>query len=290
MNRTKYIIAAAALGLILCPTTKAREEIKFTSLPEVVRTTVFQHYKITSPDKVVRVVQEPNNIYEITVLTDGGDQEVYVTADGNIVERPSAVVGSIGSDQGSADQGSAEVTVTMDDVRTGGDRYVFVQDQGPDAVYIDHQTNKRVIVKGGAGQGGRGGVRTTEENRTNVQTNETNRTNIRTNEENKDNARTEDKGQPSQGTQHSMSRGEQKDQGNQDQSAVGNGQEQKTRDTSGNPRTEEKNANQNEKNADQRDMKGTQGEKQPHQTNRTPGEQQSQEKSKGKAKPSPSSQ
>ena len=290
MNRTKYIIAAAALGLFMCATTKARE-IKFTTLPEVVRTTVFHHYNITAPEKVVRVVEETNSIYEVTVLTDSGDQVIYVSTDGTIVERPSTVV--------EGESGSVEVTITMDEIKSGAERYEFVQDQGPDAIYIDHQTNKRVIVKGAAGQGGRGGVRTTEDNKTNVQTNETNRTEVRTNEENKGSVRTEDKDQQSdamrdkngkgtanetdklenQKTQHTVSREDQKDQG--DRGTVGNGQEQKTRDGSGNPRTQEKNA-------DQRDMKDSQGKKEQHQTTRTPGEQ-SEEKSKGKAKPSPSS-
>jgi hypothetical protein len=298
MNRTKYIIAACALGLCLCAATQAKEikkEIQFTTLPQVVRTTVFHRYNIVSPEKVVRVVEEPDNIYEITVLTDSGDQVVYVTADGNIVQRPSTVVEEGG-------QGSAEVTVTMDEIRGAGERYEFLQDQGPDAIYIDHQTNKRVIVKGGAGQGSRGGARSTEENKTNIRTNETERTKVETDQENKGSVRTEDKDQQSgamrektdegnadegnknmrqdQRTQHDVSRGEQKDQGNQER--VGNGQEQKTRDTSVNPRTDEKST-------DQRNMKENQGEKQQHQTSRTPGEQQSQDKSKSKAKPSPGS-
>jgi hypothetical protein len=298
MNRTKYIIAACALGLCLCAATQAKEikkEIQFTTLPQVVRTTVFHRYNIVSPEKVVRVVEEPDNIYEITVLTDSGDQVVYVTADGNIVQRPSTVVEEGG-------QGSAEVTVTMDEIRGAGERYEFVQDQGPDAIYIDHQTNKRVIVKGGAGQGSRGGARSTEENKTNIRTNETDRTKVQTDQENKGSVRTEDKDQQSgamrektdegnadegnknvrqdQRTQHDVSRGEQKDQGNQER--VGNGQEQKTRDTSANSRTDEKST-------DQRNMKENQGEKQQHQNSRTPGEQQSQDKSKSKAKPSPGS-
>ena len=165
MNRTKYIIAAAALGLLLCATTNARE-IQFTTLPEVVRTTVFHKYKITSPEKIVRVVEEPGNIYEVTVLTDSGNQIVYVNAEGTVVERPSGVVETTGGSE------SGEVTVTLDEVQAAGERYEFVQDQGPDAIYIDHQSNKRVIVKGAAGHGPRGGVRTKEGSKTDVQTDE----------------------------------------------------------------------------------------------------------------------
>jgi hypothetical protein len=278
MNRTKYIIAAAGLGLFLCATTKAKE-IQFTTLPQVVRTTVFHHYNITSPRKVVRVVEEPDNIYEVTVLTDSGDQVIYVNAGGTIVERPSGVVETRGQSE------SGEITVTMDEIQGGGERYEFVQDQGPDAIYIDHQTNKRVIVKEGAGKGPRGGVRakegsqtdirtnerTTEKSQTDVRTNEQNRGGVRTNERNqqpgnmREDQRDADQGKKDmredQKTQNRSLQSEQRNQGNRESAAPGNGQE--------------------ERNASQRSNNGEQREK-----SRTPGEQQNQEKSKGKAKAS----
>jgi hypothetical protein len=301
MKRTKYVIAAAALGLFLCATTKARE-IQFTTLPEVVRTTVFHHYHFTGPEKVVRVVVEPDNIYEVTVLTNEGQQIVYVNAEGTIVERPSGVVETTGESE------SGEITVTLDEIQSAGERYEFVQDQGPDAIFIDHQTNKRVIVKNGAGRGPRGGVRTKEGSQTDVQTDERttekNHTDVRADEQNKGGVRTEERDQQSgsmrektdqgnadqdqknmreehrnaaqgeknmredQKTQNRSTQGEQRDQGNRESAAPGN--EQK-----------EKNAAQRSTNDEQ------QGQKQQRETNRSPGEQQSQEKSKGKAKASP---
>jgi hypothetical protein len=303
MNSIKYIIPIGLLGLFLCATTKAKEkEIQFTTVPEVVRTTVFHKYHITSPEKVVRVVEEPDNIYELTVLTDSGQQIVYVNADGTIVERPGGVVETT---KGESESG--EVTVTLDEVQSAGERYEFVQDQGPDAIFIDHQTNKRVIVKGGAGHS-RGGVRTKEESQTGVQTDERttekNQTDVRTDEQNKGGVRTEERDQQSgsmrektdqgnadqdqknmreehrnaaqgeknmredQKTQNRSTQGEQRDQGNRESAAPGN--EQK-----------EKNAAQRSTNDEQ------QGQKQQRETSRSPGEQQSQEKSKGKAKASP---
>ena len=273
MNSIKYIIAVAVLGLFLSAISKARE-IQFTTVPEVVRTTVFHKYHITSPEKVVRVVEEPDNIYELTILTDSGQQIVYVKADGTIVERPGGVVETT---RGESE--SAEVTVTMDEIQGGGERYVFVQDQGPDAIYIDHQTNKRVIVKGGAGKGGRTkegsqtdirtNERTTEKSQTDVRTNEQNRGGVRTEERNqqpgnmREDQRNADKGKKDmredQKTQTRNPQGEQRNQGNRESAAPGNGQE--------------------EKNASQRNNNGEQREK-------SPGEQQNQEKSKGKAKAS----
>jgi hypothetical protein len=270
MNRIKYIIPVAVLGLFLCATTKAKE-VQFTTLPQVVRTTVFHKYNITSPEKVVRVVEEPDNIYEVTVLTDGGDQTIFVNAEGTIVERPSGVVETTGGSE------SGEVTVTLDEVQRAGERYEFVQDQGPDAIFIDHQTNKRVIVKGGAGHGPRGGVGTKAGSQTDVQTDERttekNKTDVRTNEENKGGVRTEERDQQSGNMR------EKTDQGN-----AGQGQ--------GNVRDEQRNADQDQKNMKEgekaQDRNGEQqGQKEQRETTRTPGEKQSQDKSKGKAKASP---
>ncbi len=273
MNSIKYIIPVAVLGLFLCATTRAKEkEVQFTTVPEVVRTTVFHKYHITSPEKVVRVVEEPDNIYELTVLTDSGQQIVYVNADGTIVERSGGVVETT-----KGESESAEVTVTLDEVQSAGERYEFVQDQGPDAIFIDHQTNKRVIVKDGAGHGPRGGVRTKEGSQTDVQTDERttekNKTEVRTNEENKGGVRTEERDQQSGNMR------EKTDQGNVDQ-----GQR--------NMRDEQRNADQDHKNMKEgekaQDRNGEQqGQKEQRETTRTPGEKQSQDKSKGKAKASP---
>jgi len=305
MNKAQYLFVVAGLGLSLCAVTKARE-IQFTTLPEVVRTTVIHKYNVVSQEKVTRVVELPDNINELTVVTDTGHQVVYVKVDGTIVERPGGAVETQETTESREGAESGEVNITLDQVRSASDRYEFVQDQGPDAIYIDRHTNKRVIIKGAAGEGPRGGVRTREESKTNIRENETNQTEIRTNEENRSGVRTEDKDQKSgairekteegstnevnknmreeQRTQHDKGRVEQKDQENRE--TLGNGQEQKSRDTSGNARSDEKNA-------EQRNMRENQGEKQQRETNRTSGEQQSQEKSKGeskgKVKPSPSS-
>jgi len=304
MNKAKFFFAAAGLGLLLCATTQAREEkvIQFTTLPEVVRTSVFHHYNIVSPQKIVRVVEYPDNIYQVTVLTDSGQQIVYVNAEGSIVERPSTVVGE--SEQAE----SEEVTVTMDEIQRGGERYEFVEDQGPDAIYIDHQTSKRVILKGAAGKGNRGSVRTKEENQSNVRTEEQDRSNVQNTKKTDDQSGAvrdkNDNGNGNQGERNlNQERRTDRDQGRnpsneRDQGAtgnVGNGQEQRNRDTSGNPRTEEKNTDQRNASGDQgqRNMTNDQGQKQERETNRTPGEQHetsqkpAAKEGKGKASPTP---
>jgi hypothetical protein len=290
MNSIKYIIPVAVLGLFLCATTNAKEkEVQFTTVPEVVRTTVFHKYHIASPEKVVRVVEEPDNIYEITIVTDSGQQIVYVNADGTIVERSGGVVETT-KDASESD----EVTVTLDEVQSGGERYEFVQDQGPDAIFIDHQTNKRVIVKGGGGHGPRGGARTKEGSQTDVQTNERSteksRTDVRTNEENKGGVRTEERDQQSGNMR------EKTDQGNADQDQKNMKEGEKTQDRKtqgeqpeqGNRESTAPSNGQQEKKASQRSNNGEQqGQKEQRETTRTPGEKQSEEKSKGRAKASP---
>jgi len=303
MNSIKIIIPVALLGLFLCAATKAKEkELQFITVPEVVRTTVFHHYHFTTPEKVVRVVVEPDDIYEVTVLTNEGQQIIYVNAEGTLVERPSGVVETTG------DSESQEVTVTLDEVQNAGERYEFVQDQGPDAIFIDHQTNKRVIVKGAAGKGSRGGVRTKEGSQTGVRTEERttekNQTDVRIDEQNKGGVRTEERDQQSGNMR------EKTDQGNADQGQKNMREEHRNADQGEkNMREDEKTQNrgtqgekrdqgnresvapgneQKEKNASQRSTSGEQqGQKQQRETTRSPGEQQNQERSQGKAKASP---
>jgi hypothetical protein len=292
MNKIKYIIAAAVLGLFLGATTQAREEkvIQFTTLPQVVRTTVFHHYNITAPEKVVRVVELADNIYEITVVTDSGQQVVFVNAEGNIVERPSGVVETTGGSS------SAEVTVTLDEVQSAGERYEFVQDQGPDAIFIDHQTNKRVIVKGGAGKGPRGGVRTKEESQTDERTTEKNRTNVQINEQNKGGVRTDEKNEQPGNMREKSDQGNadrdqktlRQDERDQNRGTQTEQKEQGTREAPGNTQ-EDRNAGRQDKNTEQKKMNPEQGQKQQRDTNRTPGQEQqkTQEREKGKTKASP---
>jgi len=252
MNKAKCFFAVAGLGLFLSAIAQANE-IQFTTLPEVVRTTVIHHCNIVSPEKVVRVVEFPDNIYEITVITDTGNQIVYVTADGSIVERPGTVVEP---KEGTSE--SVEVTVTMDEIKSGGERYEFVQDQGPDKIYIDHQTGKRVIVKN----------TTTEKTKQEPGSmrEKTEEGNSNQGEKNIENGQRTER-------QHATQT-EQRDQGNRKN--IGNGQERKDKDTSGTPRTVEKTGDQPDK-----------GQKEEKNLTRTPGEQQTKEKAKGKEKASP---
>ena len=263
MSRIICIIAVALVGLFLGATTKAKE-VQFSTLPEAVRTTVFHHYNLPGPEKIVRVVEEPKIIYEITIVTDSGNQVVYVDEEGNIVQRPPGAEETQGDSEstyvtatmdqiegggdryvfveeqgpdaiyidhqtnkrvvlkggagkeprggGRTESESSYVTVTSDQIEGGGDRYVFVEDQGPDAIYIDHQTNKKVVLKGGAGKGPRGDVRTMERGRTDVQTQEKSQSEGRTNEQNKSGVQTDQRDQQPGATPRETAEGQTNDQ------------------------------------------------------------------------------
>src|SRR6201997_573036 len=84
-NLTRFIAAAGA-SVCLVALAKA-DEIQFTTLPQPVQTTVIKQTRIASPSRVVRVVQD-NGIYGVTVMTDTGQQVVYVNPTGEIVQAP----------------------------------------------------------------------------------------------------------------------------------------------------------------------------------------------------------
>ncbi|MBV8588292.1 MAG: hypothetical protein JO308_18555 [Verrucomicrobia bacterium] len=312
MSRIICIIAVAFVGLFLGATTKAKE-VQFSTLPEVVRTTVFHHYNLPGPEKVVRVVEEPNAIYEITIVTDSGNQVVYVDEEGNIVQRPA------GAEETQGESESTYVTVTTDEIESGGDRYVFVEDQGPDAIYIDHQTNKKVVLKGGAGKEPRGDVRTKERGQTDVQTQEKSRSEGRTNEQNKSGVQTDQRDQQPGATPRETAEGQTNDQNksgvrtdqkNQQPGATpretAEGQtndqnknrirtDQKNQQPGATPKktepgnVEQKNTREEQRTQPQGTEQGQdQRQKQQRETNRTPGgQQETQERTKGKEKASP---
>src|SRR6202007_1606162 len=140
-NLTRFI-AAAGRGVRLVALAKA-DEIQFTTLPQPVQTTVIKQTRIASPSRVVRVVQD-NGIYGVTVMTDTGQQVVYVNPTGEIVEAATVV-------QETATTVTHETTttttteapdqvVTTQEIQAAGSRYELIEKKGHKAIYLDHQT------------------------------------------------------------------------------------------------------------------------------------------------------
>lgn len=94
MNKLEYCMAA--IGLSLCLSTissgddgiSVGDELKFTDLPRTVQRIVIAETRIPTPASVVRVVQDANDIYAVTVRIGAGERIVYVSDWGQLVYCP----------------------------------------------------------------------------------------------------------------------------------------------------------------------------------------------------------
>jgi hypothetical protein len=139
-NLTRFIAVAGA-SVFLVALAKA-DEIQFTTLPQPVQTTVIRQTRIVSPSRVVRVVQD-NGIYGVTVMTDTGQQVVYVNPAGEIVQTPTV-------SRETTTTTTTEVpdqVVTTQEIQAAGNRYELIEKKGNKEIYIDHQTGRKVKVE-----------------------------------------------------------------------------------------------------------------------------------------------
>jgi len=139
-NLTRFI-AIAGTSVFLVALAKA-DEIQFTTLPQVVQSSVIKQTRITSPSRVVRVVQD-NGIYGVTVTTETGQQVVYVNPTGEIVQAPTV---SRETTTTTTTEVPDEV-VTTQEIQTAGNRYELIEKKGHKAIYLDHQTGRKVKVE-----------------------------------------------------------------------------------------------------------------------------------------------
>ena len=140
-NLTRFVAIAGA-SVFLIALAKA-DEIQFTTLPQVVQSSVIKQTRITSPTRVVRVVQD-NGVYGVTVMTDTGQQVVYVNPAGTIVESPTVSQETTTTTTTVPDQ-----VVTTQEIQTAPSRYELIEKKGDKEIYIDHQTGRRVKVDKG---------------------------------------------------------------------------------------------------------------------------------------------
>jgi hypothetical protein len=139
-NLTRFIAVAGA-SVCLVALAKA-DEIQFTTLPQPVQTTVIKQTRIASPSRVVRVVQD-NGIYGVTVMTDTGQQVVYVNPTGEIVESPTVTHETTTTTTTEA----PDQVVTTQEIQAAGSRYELIEKKGHKAIYLDHQTGRKVKVE-----------------------------------------------------------------------------------------------------------------------------------------------
>jgi hypothetical protein len=169
MTNVTRLIAVAGVGVSLVGLAKADDVLQFTTLPQVVQSSVIRETRIASPTKVVRVVQDTGGEYAVTYMGDSGQQVIYVSPTGSILqapaggvrettttttterpntvvterpntvvtERPGTVVESTGDD----------AVVTTQEVQQTPSRYELIEKKGNKEIYLDHQTGRKVKVE-----------------------------------------------------------------------------------------------------------------------------------------------
>ncbi len=151
MKKTFLPILIAAGASVQHVLRQAGLDIQFTTLPQPVQTTVIRETHIPSASGVIRVIQDSNGIYAVTVRGDTGDHVVYVNNSGAIVQAPAGR--SVETTTTTTTQNAQpavtnqETVVTTDDIQKSQSRYELVEKKGKKEIYIDHQTGQKVTVK-----------------------------------------------------------------------------------------------------------------------------------------------
>lgn len=161
MRNVTRLIAVAGVGLSLVALAKADEVMQFTALPQVVQWSVIKETRIASPTKVVRVVQDTGGSYAVTYLSESGQQVVYVSPAGAILQTPASTVRETTTTT-TREQPNTVVTqrpatvlestgpeavVTTEEVQQLPSRYELIEKKGNKEIYLDHQTGRKVKVE-----------------------------------------------------------------------------------------------------------------------------------------------
>ena len=137
MNRITWLAplltASACLGFVA----KA-DEIRFTTLPQPVQTTVVHEMHIVSPADVVRVTRGDGGVYAVTVRKNPGEAIVYVNSAGQIVQplTTQTVV-----------ETSQEPTLDTFVHNLDSTRYQLLEKKENEEVYLDKQTGTKWAVR-----------------------------------------------------------------------------------------------------------------------------------------------
>jgi hypothetical protein len=134
---------AALLALTLSLGVFARaDDIQFTTLPQVVQTTVVRETHIPDATLVTRVVRENGGIYAVTVRQNDATRVVYVNEAGAIVDSPTSTVTTT-----TTTEPAEQEVLTYEQVKQNLPRYELIEKKGNKEVYLDHQTGQKVKVQ-----------------------------------------------------------------------------------------------------------------------------------------------
>jgi hypothetical protein len=145
----KFTNLAIAIVAGLCfGTTAQADDLRFTTLPQTVQTTVIRETRIPDASSVTRIVRDSSGVYVVTVRGTTGEQVVYVNEAGLIVQAPvttTEVQKSVETVQPATE--SSQTLVTYDQVQQNVSRYQLLEKKGKKEVYRDNQTGQKVTVK-----------------------------------------------------------------------------------------------------------------------------------------------
>jgi hypothetical protein len=150
MKNVTRFIAVAGVGVSLVAFAKADEVLQFNTLPPVVQSSVIKETRIT-PTRVVRVIQD-NGAYAVTYMGDTGQQVIYVSPTGTILQSPSTVRETTTTTTTERPNTVVESTgpqavVTTEEIQQAPSRYELIKKEHDKEVYIDHQTGRKVTVE-----------------------------------------------------------------------------------------------------------------------------------------------
>ena len=145
----KFTNLAIAIGAGLCFGAIAQaDDLRFTTLPQTVQSTVIRETRIRDGSSVSRIVWDSSGIYVVTVRGTTGEQVVYVNDAGLIVQAPvttTTVQKSVETVQPVIE--SPQTLVTYDQVQQDVSRYQLIEKKGKKEVYLDNKTGQKVNVK-----------------------------------------------------------------------------------------------------------------------------------------------
>jgi hypothetical protein len=131
---------AALLAMVLSLAAFARaDEIQFTTLPQVVQSTVIRETHIPGPTAVTHVVRQNGGVYAVTVRQTDATRVLYVNDAGVIVTAPTTVT--------TTTEPVEQQVTTYEQVQEDLPRYQLIEKKGNKEVYLDRQTGQKVKVE-----------------------------------------------------------------------------------------------------------------------------------------------
>ena len=147
MRKITNLAIAIGAGLCLGATAQA-DDLRFTTLPPTVQSTVIRETRIPNASSVTRIVRDSSGIYVVTVHGATGEQVIYVNEAGLIIPAPVTTT-TVQKSAGTVlpEFESSQTVVTYDQVQQNASRYQLLEKKGTKEVYRDNRTGQKVTVR-----------------------------------------------------------------------------------------------------------------------------------------------